>query len=175
MLCPSCGTENIEGIEACDHCGASLTDLSRPRSSSPVQKTLFKQKCDALRRHEPVIVPPDRKVIDVIASLVLHQDGCAVVVDLKGRPVGVFSERDLLLRVAGKGVELLDRPVEEFMTRDPVTIESDAPIAYALHQMDIGGYRHLPVVRDGRPVGMVSIKDILFFFEDRFLDAAEAD
>lgn len=163
MKCPACGFENIEGSESCDNCDVALTDLSRPKAQNPVEKLLHKRPVRDLRPHKAVVVPPTRKVRDVIASMVLHQDGCAVVVDDEGKIVGVFSERDLLMKVAGRGDPPLDAPVAEFMTPDPVVIRGDAPIVYALHQMDLGGYRHLPLVEAGKPIGMVSIRDIMTF------------
>lgn len=174
VRCPSCRSLNLEGAETCEECGADLTELSRPRARSPVEKSLHKGRVGDLRDHPPVVVPPERKIRDVIASLVHRRDGCAVVADASGKVVGVFSERDLLTRVAGRGEELLDRPVAEFMTKDPVTIGADAPLAYALHQMDLGGYRHLPVIDvRNRPVAMVSIKDILAYLEDEFLGPSD--
>lgn len=168
-ICPACGEENIDGAEACEHCGQDLTYLSRPRAHSLVEKALHKEMIRSLRPHPPVIVPETRKVKDVLVSLVLHKDGCAVVVNADGAPVGIFSERDLILKVAGKGDDLLDHPVSEFMTPDPVTIDAEVPIAYALHQMDLKGYRHLPVVKDGKPVSMVSVRDIVTLIGSRFL------
>ena len=47
------------------------------------------------------------------------------------------------------------------MTPDPETASESDPLAFALHKMDGGGYRHLPVLRDGKPVGMISVRDLL--------------
>ena len=135
MKCPACGHENIEGAELCEHCGVDLTHLSRPKAASPAEKLLHKQPVRALRPHAAVIVPANRKVRDVIASMVLRHDGCAIIVNDEGSVIGVFSERDLLMKLAGKPDELLDSPVSEFMTANPVTITADVPIAYALHQI----------------------------------------
>ena len=168
-VCPACGHENIQGAEACDNCGGDLAFLSAPKASSRLDRSLHQEPVQALGKHSPVVVTADRKVKDVLVSLVTHCDGCAVVVDDHGSVLGVFSERDLLSKVAGRGEELLERPVRDFMTPDPVVIETSAPIAYALHQMALGGYRHLPLVQGGKPVGMVSIRDIVTFICDRFL------
>jgi CBS domain-containing protein len=164
MICPACKHENIEGAELCEHCGVDLTHLSRPKASSPAEKLLHKRPISDLRPHAPVVVPSSRKVRDVIASMVIRHDGCAVVVNEAGEVIGIFTERDLLMKLAGKPDELLDSPVGEFMTPDPVTTTADVPIAYVLHQMDIGGYRHIPIVDGKKPVGMVSIRDIITFF-----------
>jgi CBS domain-containing protein len=164
MICPACGHENIEGAELCEHCGNDLTHLSRPKAASPTEKLLHKRPVGALRPHAPVVIPASRKIRDVIASMVIRHDGCAVVVNDAGEVIGVFTERDLLMKLAGKPDALLDSPVSEFMTPDPVTVTADVPIAYALHQMDVGGYRHIPLVAGKKPVGMVSIRDIVTFF-----------
>lgn len=174
IKCPACGHENIEGLEACEHCGDDLAYLSRPKAKTPVEKWLHKTPVRSLRKHAVVQVTRDRKVRDVLASLVLHKDGCAVVTDEQGAVLGVFSERDLVLKVAGKEDGLLDHPVGEFMTADPVTIDAEVPIAYALHQMDLGGYRHLPVVQDGKAVSMVSVRDIMSYIGSRFLAEDDA-
>jgi CBS domain-containing protein len=171
--CPACGDEIIAGAESCDNCGCDLGHLSRPRARTKLDKSFHKQPVSVLRPHDAVVVPLDRKVQDVLASMVLHRDGCAVVVDQEGKVAGVFSERDLLLRIAGIDHSKLEGPVSDVMTPDPMTIESDAPIAYALHAMDLGGYRHLPLVEDGKPVGMISIRDIVTYIGDRFTASAD--
>ena len=52
------------------------------------------------------------------------------------------------------------------MTAAPETIAHDAPIAFALHKMDIGGYRHIPVLTDGKPTGVISVRDILRYIAE---------
>jgi CBS domain-containing protein len=175
MECPACGFENIAGEETCENCGQDLTELSRPHARTRVDKSLHTEPVRVLQRRPPVIVTADRKVHDVIASLVAHGESCAAVVGPDGNVIGVFSERDLLLKVAGKGDDLLGRPVREFMTTNPVTIEADAPIAYALHQMDIGSYRHLPLVEDGKPVGMIRVLDILTHIANQLYEESDEE
>jgi CBS domain-containing protein len=53
------------------------------------------------------------------------------------------------------------RPLRDFMTPAPETVRPEDALAFALHKMDSGGYRHLPVVKDGLPLGMVSVRDML--------------
>ena len=64
--------------------------------------------------------------------------------------VGIFSERDALMRLNVDAAQLAGRPMREFMTASPDTLETDAPIAFALHKMDVGGYRHMPIMTDGK-------------------------
>jgi predicted transcriptional regulator len=86
------------------------------------------------------------------------------------RLAGVFTERDVLNRIT-PDLKALDEPVSNYMTRSPATIRRQDSIAYALHQMDIGGYRHMVVVdRYGEPNGVLSVRDILRFLCVRFAE-----
>jgi CBS domain-containing protein len=86
-----------------------------------------------------------------------------VIVEDGAELVGVFSERDVLNKVAGDPI-LLARPVAEFMTPHPTTVTKRDSIGYALQTMDLGGYRHLPIVNSSSIViGILSVRDILRF------------
>ncbi len=96
--------------------------------------------------------------------------GCLLVVDDNSDLVGIFTERDVLNRFSSDRSRLA-APVGDFMTPAPVTVSQDDSIAYALHAMDLGGYRHLPVVdQDDRPTGVISVRDILSFLCIRFAE-----
>jgi CBS domain-containing protein len=91
--------------------------------------------------------------------------GCVLVVD-GASLVGIVTERDLLMKLQGAD---LDRSVDELMTRDPETLHPDDPIAYALNLMSDGGFRHVPLVdAQHRPVGVVSVKDVVNYLADFF-------
>lgn len=77
------------------------------------------------------------------------------------RLVGIFTERDALYRVLAEGRDPQRTTLAEVMTADPTTIAADKPFGHALHMMYERGFRHVPVVDDGRPVGMVSARDAL--------------
>lgn len=85
----------------------------------------------------------------------------AILVMHDGALVGIFTERDALNRVIAEGLDPTITPLAEVMTRDPVTIASEKPFRSALHLMYENGYRHLPVVDDGQPIGVVSARDAL--------------
>jgi CBS domain-containing protein len=75
--------------------------------------------------------------------------------------VGIFTERDVLMNVAGREQEFAEDPVREWMTPNPETVAEDDSIGFAIHKMDIGGYRHLPVMESGQPVGIISVRDVV--------------
>ena len=86
----------------------------------------------------------------------------------EGRLVGVFSERDVLIRLNTRAPELADRPVSEFMTRGPQSLKEDARLVFAVHQMDLGGYRHLPILNcEGELQGVISVRDLLRYLTEK--------
>lgn len=87
--------------------------------------------------------------------------------------VGIFSERDLLYCIAREGESALARPVAEVMTSPPITVEPSVDALHALSLMTRRRIRHLPVVKDGRMLGFVSIGDLVKFRMDRIEEEAE--
>jgi len=85
----------------------------------------------------------------------------AILVIQDGRLAGIFTERDALFRVIAEGRNPAKTRVGEVMTANPRTIAPDRPFGHALHMMHEGGFRHVPVVDDGRPLGVVSSRDAL--------------
>lgn len=173
--CPFCGAENIEGADQCQQCEQSLDFLSMPAPQSEVERGLLRDKVRLIASRRPVLAGPDEPVGRVLDRMVEESVGCVMIVGhapTGGRPagggngggqtvVGIFTERDALVKLGVQTAELRHLPVSQFMTPTPETIDGDAEIAYALQKMDVGGYRHLPVVERGRVLGVVSIRDIL--------------
>lgn len=86
--------------------------------------------------------------------------GAILVVD-KGGLVGIFTERDALNRVLAKGLDPTVTSLAQVMTAKPMTVSPTLPLGHALHMMYDGGFRHVPVVDKGRPIGVVSARDAL--------------
>ena len=85
----------------------------------------------------------------------------AIVVVKDERLVGIFTERDALFRVVAAGLDPTSTTVADVMTKNPAALAPDQPFAAALHLMHEGQFRHVPIVDDGRPIGMVSSRDAL--------------
>ncbi|MBP8134345.1 MAG: CBS domain-containing protein, partial [Zoogloea sp.] len=79
----------------------------------------------------------------------------------KGLLTGLFTERDVLNRVVAKGLDPDKTPLSAVMTEKQLTATADKPLSHALHMMFEGGFRHVPVVENGKPVGMVSARNAL--------------
>lgn len=115
----------------------------------------------------PLQISPDRTVADAV-TLMRHEGVGCLLVCQEDRLVGIFTERDLLRRVLAPG-KPLSLPVSACMTPNPVVVRPKEPIAAAVRSMVSGGYRHLPVVgEEGRPVGVLSVKQIMHYLVEHF-------
>ena len=160
LVCPDCGYENIDGDEWCAKCEQSLVEMPGPRPSSEVERRILYDSIRRLVPREPLVVSPETPVGEVVQRLVERNIGCAVVV-CDRQVVGIFTERDALVKLNAQAARLRDRPVSEFMTRSVETLDLDDRIAFALQKMDVGGYRHIPILHQGRVMGIVSVRRIL--------------
>jgi CBS domain-containing protein len=159
--CPNCRSQNIDGDDECAQCGQPLDDTHLPPPTSAVELSLLRDRISALAPKRPITVAASQTIGEVLQVMVENRIGCIVVVDGE-RPIGVFSERDALRKINAEAANLSTHPVSEFMTPNPQTLVADAKIAYAVHRMDVGGYRHLPIVgQRGELVGIISARDIL--------------
>ena len=112
-------------------------------------------------------------VLSVVQRLAERRIGCVPVVD-DGKVVGIFSERDLVYRVAQESAAVLERPVGEIMTAPAITTDDRTPVIHCLSLMTKRRIRHLPVVVDGTLVGLVSIGDLVKFRIDSIESEAAA-
>jgi CBS domain-containing protein len=160
-MCPTCGHDNVPGSEECGECGQDLTQLDRPIAQNRVERSLMENPVRILLPSEPITIRPTTTVHDAIQTMLSHNIGALIVIDKDGKLLGIFSERDLLCKVAGLHEHYAELPVSQFMTVNPETVTADDTLAFAIHKMSIGGYRHLPVAADGRPTGVVSVRDML--------------
>jgi CBS domain-containing protein len=159
--CPYCGSLNIPGEDNCAECGQPLDDKHLPPPETAVERSMLRDRISQLAPKPPITTAPGTPVGEVLALMDKHRIGCLVVVE-GDKPVGIFSERDALHKIGERAGELAARPVSEFMTARPETLVADAKIAFAVQRMDLGGYRHLPIVgKQGELVGIISARDIL--------------
>jgi CBS domain-containing protein len=102
---------------------------------------------------------PDDTVREACRRMAENRCGHVLVCDGE-RLVGIFTERDLLMRVVAAGHDPARYPVEKAMTVNPVTIEADAPIREAIRVMDEGSFRCLPVMEGGKLIGILTARDL---------------
>jgi CBS domain-containing protein len=118
--------------------------------------------------HTPLLVEADASLAAVIDSMQRNDRGTALVVEA-GKLVGIFTERDVLMKVAGHPIDLMQSKVGDFMTPDPVCLPADSAVAFALNRMVLEGFRHIPVIDDDhRPVAEVSMRNLIEYLSDFF-------
>ena len=157
MRCPVCGFMNLSGADICDNCGADLFGSDVPQQAPAFKGQLLGEHLDELGAPPPITVTPDTALDVVIARMAEAEADCVLVLT-DDRLVGIFTDRDAVVKAAGK--RLASFHVRDFMTPDPVVLRHDDPIAIAIHTMAVGGFRHIPIVEDGRPTGVVTARDV---------------
>jgi CBS domain-containing protein len=110
--------------------------------------------------HHILSVEPDAKVSAAIKLLGERKIGAVLVMN-QGRLEGIISERDIVRVLGERGARILEEPVSAVMTRKVVSCRESDTVAGIMEMMTIGKFRHLPVVEDGKVVGLISIGDIV--------------
>jgi CBS domain-containing protein len=128
---------------------------------------------DANKEREIVSVGADTVVRDAVALLAEKRIGAMPVIE-GDRVAGIVSERDVIYCLKSDGAAILDWPVSRIMTAPAITIERAVSALAALSQMTRRRIRHLPVVEDGKLIGIVSIGDLVAYRISRIEDEAEA-
>lgn len=174
MQCPLCGSDNIEGVDQCARCEVDLTDPDNLANRSRIEIDLMHRPLGELVAHDYASVAPDVSIREVARQL--NEKGHHFAMVLEGSDIkGIFTERDMLNKVADRFGEYADKPVREFMTPDPEMLQFDAPVVFAINRMTVGGFRHVPVVKDDRLVGVVSVRDILAYMVEHFKEWVPAE
>ena len=116
----------------------------------------------------PVTVQSGTVVGRVVDEIQKKNVGCVLVYEA-GRMVGIVTERDMLLKVVARDVDYNTAKIDDFMTRDPVTLSPDDSIGDAAALMDERHFRHIPIIAaDGSAIGVASIKDIIALLAESF-------
>src|SRR5438128_1292704 len=116
MICPNCGFDNLPGNEACSNCQQDLTPLDRPHAASQVERSLMEDPVAVLGYRTPITIEEQSSVRAAMATMLSANVGALLVVDEDKKLVGIFSERDLLRKIAGLEENFADLPVQQFMT-----------------------------------------------------------
>lgn len=119
---------------------------------------------------QPVVVSSGTTIEDAVKRVQSRSLGCVLVVE-DGELSGILTERDILQKITGKGLNFTREIVDDYMTPNPEYLKMQDPVAYALNKMTVGGFRHVPIVDDEKqPVGMVSLVDIVSHIANYFGD-----
>lgn len=106
-------------------------------------------------------VTPHTKVSEVIGSLTRLRIGAMVVINTENHAIGIVSERDVVNKLETVGVSVIEADVETIMTPDPVTCSPDYKVEEVMKIMTSRNFRHMPVEKDGKLVGFISVRDVV--------------
>jgi CBS domain-containing protein len=168
MICPDCRHDNIAGVDHCDHCGQSLSQMDVPRAKSGLQRAIMETPLGDLQPAQALTASPGDPVSKVIGQMRDSRQGSVLILD-HGRLVGIFTERDVVNRLTGGRKDLDHLPVSEVMTRNPKALREDDTLAFAMHRMAVGHYRHVPILTDGQAPRFVSVRGVLKYLHERAL------
>ena len=116
----------------------------------------MRKMVDMVRNQDPVTLPPEATVKDACQRMRDHRIGAVLIIEADRRLVGIFTGRDAVHRVLAEGKNAARTTLAEVMTRDPDTMPPGNSAIEALRLMEDGRFRHLPIVDDGKVVGIVS-------------------
>lgn len=134
---------------------------------------MFDQPIKNLMEQKKFLTAPPETTVSQAAKLMAKKNVGAVLVVKNECLVGIFSERDAVFRVIAQGRDTKTTPLSEVMTSDPKTLGPGKSYGHALLLMQENGFRHIPVVENGRPIGIISSRNAMdpeleeFVFEER--------
>jgi len=133
---------------------------------------IFKLPISSIKKSPAVCADEKATLEEVINLMQKNKLGSIVITDKDGAVAGIITERDLLTKVLNKVENYKGAIASEYMTKKPLTLRNTDKVAHVMHNMHIGGYRHIPIVDvvDGKkiPVGVVSIRNINSFIVSFF-------
>ena len=115
----------------------------------------------AAKQGDVVTIEPTANLTAAVKLLIERHIGAVVILSADHRVIGILSERDIVRALAEHGPTVLSEQVSQVMSRDVKTCSEDDTIGDLMGRMTIGKFRHLPVVRQGTLIGIVSIGDVV--------------
>jgi len=147
-----------------------MDELEKDNKQNIHEAVSINDSLSGLELNPPVIVRSGTSVHDAIKQIQKQGAGCILIVE-KGVLTGILTERDILLKIIGKGLDHKQIIIDDYMTSNPEYLKMDDPIAYAFNKMTVGGFRHIPIVKKGKkPVALVSLVDIVNYISNYFSD-----
>jgi len=122
---------------------------------------MFDERVGSVMQRRSILKAPPETLVNEAAKLMANKNVGAIMVVEDARLVGICTERDIVFRVVALGLDVQTTRIADVMTPAPVTVDPDKPFGYALLRMHEGGFRHLPVIKDGKIVGIVSARNAM--------------
>lgn len=115
----------------------------------------------SVKGDQVITTTPEQTLHETAQLMAKHGIGAIIVSGVSGTIAGILSERDIMRAISQHGAGALEQRVSSYMTRAVITVEPSATVPNVMHRMTAGRFRHMPVVRDGVLIGIVSIGDLI--------------
>jgi CBS domain-containing protein len=122
---------------------------------------MFSQRIRTVMERKKLLTAAPETTVSEAAKLMAKKNVGAVMVVEAGHLVGIFTERDVVFRVIAQGRDTRTTRLADVMTTAPQTVDPDRSFGYALLMMHENGFRHVPVIENGKPIGIVSSRNAL--------------
>ena len=134
---------------------------------------MYDQPIRSIMEQKKFLTAAPETTVSNAARLMASKNVGAVLVVASERLVGIFTERDAVFRVMAKGLDAQATKLAEVMTNEPQTVDPDKSFGYALLMMHENGFRHVPVIENGKPIGIVSARNALDPEMEEFVSEAQ--
>jgi CBS domain-containing protein len=121
----------------------------------------------SMETEDYVCIEPSTPLSQAIEAMKKDEGGCAIICAADGSVVGIFTERDLLTKIVGQEIDL-SAPVSNWMSPVVATLTPAATIGDVVTIMNDKGYRNLPLVKEGKLVGSVSVFDVIGYLAESY-------
>ena len=133
---------------------------------------LLREPVTVLSTRSPLIFTRDTSTSEAMRAMQAQHRGCVLVTEdgSASTPLtGIFTERDILLRVINRGRNPAETPLRDVMSHEPEVLQTDARVAWVLNMMSVGGFRHVPIVNPrGCPIAVITVRDVVEFLVEAF-------
>ncbi len=134
---------------------------------------MFSQRIRSVMERKKVLTTSPQTSVSQAAQMMARKKVSAIMVVQDKRLVGIFTERDAVFRVIARGLDPAATPLSEVMTGDPKTVGPNESFGYALLVMHENGFRHVPVIENDEPIGIVSSRNALDPDMEEFVSEAQ--
>jgi CBS domain-containing protein len=125
------------------------------------ETAMFSQRIRSVMERKKLLTAPPETTVSQAAKLMAKKNVGAVMVVENELLIGIFTERDAVFRVIAQGRDTQTTQLAAVMTVAPQTVDPDKSFGYALLMMHENGFRHVPVIENGKPIGIVSSRNAL--------------
>jgi CBS domain-containing protein len=148
----------------------SYEEDARPGTTRSLEEVALDRPIRTLTLRKPLCLEESQLIIDAVRLMREHHMG-SVLITRDGVLTGIFTERDVLNQLAMHDQEAREIALRDAMRADPEVLTPQAPMAWALNLMSVGGFRHVPLIDERRrPVAVVAVLDIVNYLVECFPD-----